>query len=151
MISTFVSVFWTIFLCFYERNDHLTPLAIWKLPINHHWVVVWLTVLDANCPVLLPRGGIPRKALQHSGSNSSTEVNTRFTIHLILARRNSILFCLLLWALHGTSWYSLLLCPSRAQMTLSCNYGRCRYLHHCKTTQGSSQADDFYFCLLLSQ
>ena len=46
----------------WQWNVHLTPLLIWKLLTNHHWVVAWL-LLDANCPVLLPRGGISLKGL----------------------------------------------------------------------------------------
>ena len=110
-----------------KRNNHLTPLAIWKPPTNHHWVVAWL-LLDANCPVLLTRGGIPRKGLTAQWLQqfaSSTEVTTLFAIHLIPARRNFLLLCSPLWALRGTSWHRLLLRPSRAQMTLSRHYGGC--------------------------
>ena len=57
-VSLFSTLHETTFLCFYEQNDHLTPLAIWKLPTNHHGVVASL-LLDADCPVLLTRGGIP--------------------------------------------------------------------------------------------
>ena len=60
----------------WQWNVHLTPLAIWRLPTNHHWVVAWL-LLDANCPVLLTRGGIPRKGLTAQWLQqfaSSTEV-----------------------------------------------------------------------------
>ena len=55
-------------------------LVIWKLSTNHHWVVAWL-LLDANCPVLLTRGGIPQKGLTAQWLQqltSSTEVSALF-------------------------------------------------------------------------
>ena len=72
----------TDFPLFYEQTDHLIPLVIWKLPTNHHWVVAWL-LLDANCPVLLTRGGIHRKGLTAQWLQqfaSSTEVSTLFAM-----------------------------------------------------------------------
>ena len=82
----------------YEQNVHLTPFAIWKLPTNHHWVVAWL-LLDANCPVLLTRGGIPRNGLTAQWLQqfaSSTEVTTLFVIeHVVCLRQRSVQFVLL--------------------------------------------------------
>ena len=64
----------------YKQIDHLTPLAIRKLTTNHHCVVAWW-LLDAICPVLLTRGGIPQKGLTTQWLQqfvSSTEVSTPF-------------------------------------------------------------------------
>ena len=56
-----------------------SPLVIWQLLTNQHWVVAWL-LLYANCP-LLTRGGIPQKGLTAQWLQqfaSSTEVSTPF-------------------------------------------------------------------------
>ena len=49
--------------------------------------------------------------------NATPRQQHLFAIHLVPARRNFLLLCLLLWALHGTSWHRLLLRPSWAQST----------------------------------
>ena len=49
------------FLCFRtKRRFNIT--AVWKMLTNRELVVAW-QLLEAVCPVLLTRGGIPRKGL----------------------------------------------------------------------------------------
>ena len=75
----FLSIFspctnWFYFVS--ERNGNLTPSAVWKLLTNHHWVVAWW-LLDAVCPVLLTRDGIPWKGLTAQWLSNSSSVVQR--------------------------------------------------------------------------
>ena len=45
-----------------EKNGDFDTTAVWKMLTNHKLVVAW-QLLEAVCPVLLMRGGIPRKGL----------------------------------------------------------------------------------------
>ena len=49
------------FLCFQTKRWFNTT-AVWKMLTNHKLVVAW-QLLEAVCPVLLMRGGIPRKGI----------------------------------------------------------------------------------------
>ena len=73
-----------------------------------------VVVFQCNGIINIAKNNIafPEKAVELQQFASSTEVSTLFAIHLIPARRNISLLCLLLWSLHGTSWHRSLLHPS---------------------------------------
>ena len=46
----------------FSNEMAINTTAVWKMLTNHELVVAW-QLLEAVCPVLLTRGGIPRKGL----------------------------------------------------------------------------------------
>ena len=65
MVYTFFQYIFTLhepaFLCCQTKQQFNTT-AVWEMLTIHESVVAW-QLLEAVCPVLLTRGGIPRKGL----------------------------------------------------------------------------------------
>ena len=81
------------FLCFWTKRRFNTT-AVWKMLTNHELVVAW-QLLEAVCPVLLTRGGIPQKGLTAQWQS---------TVRQFVQREVALSFCHIYPCMYSTHW-----------------------------------------------